>query len=403
MDEITSRIRDMYEQFPYPAGNPVNRVGNDVDLALSYQALRPERKGPAQVLDAGCGRGLGILGAATLQPKVRFLGVDINRVALAEATAAAKQRGLQNASFQESDLMQLDGFDVPPGGFDMVHSSGVIHHLSDPATGLARLREVLAPHGVINLMVYAKHGREPLMQTAEAISQLLPDDMPLQDKVQPAREVAALAKHHVLAGTVFENTLEVNDVEFVDRLLNVNETSYDIPKLSEVLEAAGLRFLRWIEPADWSPAALIPEGQLLQKVDQLDEFERYRFIELIFRPAKMECLVCRADNGPRPELQAADIESTQFRLNPEVVIGTSVRQTPAGSRVEKLELILRTRDAIQLAAGPFASALMAVKELDGMNSGANLLKVLRKAGLSEADGRAVVLEMVRQEVFYRTW
>jgi methylase of polypeptide subunit release factors len=37
-----------------------------------------------RVLDAGCGRGIGLLGSATLQPDVLFDGVDLNRVALAE-------------------------------------------------------------------------------------------------------------------------------------------------------------------------------------------------------------------------------------------------------------------------------------------------------------------------------
>jgi SAM-dependent methyltransferase len=403
MDEITNQIRDMYEQFPYPAGEPTNRVGNDVELALSYQALEPEGAAPRQVLDAGCGRGIGIIGAATLQPEARFLGVDINRVAMAEGTEAARQRGLKNVSFQESDLMQLDGVDVPPGGFDVIHSSGVVHHLSNPKVGLIRLKDVLAPHGVINFMVYAKHGRTPLMQTAEAINLLLPKDLPLQDKVTPARTVAALAKHHVMLGTAFENTYEENDVEFVDRLLNVNETSYDIPKLWRVLEAAGLRFLRWVEPAEWSPARLIPEGQLRSLVEQLSEFDQYRFIELVFRPTKMELLVCRTDNEPRSELQVGEIESTRFGLNPEVVIGTGTRQTPSGSRVEKLDFTLRTRDPIPLASGVFASALLSLKDLAGSHNGRNLLRDLQNAGLSLPDSQAVILEMVRQEILYRPW
>ncbi len=77
MDQITSDIRDMYEKFPYPSGKPTNRLGSDVDLILSYGALAPAPSGTRQVLDAGCGRALGLIGAATLQPEVQFTGIDI--------------------------------------------------------------------------------------------------------------------------------------------------------------------------------------------------------------------------------------------------------------------------------------------------------------------------------------
>ncbi|MBU8869576.1 MAG: class I SAM-dependent methyltransferase [Gemmatimonadales bacterium] len=403
MDNITSRIRDMYEQFPYPAGRPANRIGNDVELALSYQNRRPESTTARQVLDAGCGRGIGILGSATLQPEVHFLGVDINRVAIAEAENAARQRGLGNVRFLESDLMQLDGINAPPDGFDIIHSSGVIHHLSAPEVGLTKLSEVLAPHGVINLMVYAKHGRTPLIQTADAIDLLLPQDMPLKDKVMPARAVAALAKHHVLAGTMFEKTFEVNDVEFVDRLLNVNETSYDIPKLWEVLEAAGLRFLRWGEPKDWAPANLLPEGHLRQWVENLSEFDQFRFIELIYRPTTLELLVCKADNELRTDLKPEDIDSTIFELNPEIVISTGVRQTQAGQRVEKLDFTLRGLDPESLASGPFASALLVLKDRQGSTLGRDLVSALQTIGTSTPDSNAIIMEMVRREILYRPW
>lgn len=404
MDETTARIREMYEQFPYPTGRPANRVGNDVELALSAQAKRPASDaGSRRVLDAGCGRGVGLLGAATLQPRVRFLGVDLNRVALREATQAATDRGLANARFQEADLMTLEGIDAPDGGFDVIHSSGVVHHLSDPAAGLRMLRDRLAPHGVINLMMYARLGRRPLVQTAEAIALLLPRQAPLKDKVLPARAVAALANHHVLAGTEWEGTYEVDDVEFVDRLLNVNETDYDVPALWKLLEEAGLKFLRWIEPADWAPEEFIPEGQLRQWVAALPPFERYRFAELIRQPTKLELLVCRDDNGPRPEPTAAELEDTPLQLNPELVIRTGVRRTPAGRRTESLELVLRTRDPQPVGSGPHAQALMALKEKDEVFGGGEGLIALQQAGLETATAREVLLDLVRREFLYRPW
>ncbi len=400
MDDVTRAIRDMYEQYPYPAGQPVNRVGGDVDLVLSYGSRAPGQ-GRRQVLDAGCGRGLGLLGAATLQPDVSFTGADINRVALRDAAGAAAARGLKNVDFVECDLMTLEGLAVPDGGYDVIHSSGVLHHLSDPAAGLRRLADALAPHGVINLMVYGREGRRPLLKAAEAAALTFAEGAPLAERIAPARQVAALGRDHLFGGSRFADTAGVDDVELVDRLLNVNETTYDIPGLWALLEAAGLRFLRWIEPADWDVNARVADADLRRRLLARPEEDRFRFLEIVFRPPGLELVVARADNAPRPPLRHEDVERTVFRLNPELVVGTNVRRTAQGSRVESLTWKLRTRDPRPLPAGPAAAGLMAVKDLDGALPGRRLLRALTGAGLSDADARAVAVEFVRAEILYR--
>src|SRR4051794_21753625 len=114
MDATTLAVRAMYEQFPYPSETePAIRLGADVRLMLSYGRLHRPAKRPLQVLDAGCGRAIGTLGGASCQPDVQFTGIDINRVALAAATAKAVELGLKNVRFLEIDSMTLDGLDVP--------------------------------------------------------------------------------------------------------------------------------------------------------------------------------------------------------------------------------------------------------------------------------------------------
>ena len=189
MDQTTLAVRAMYERFPYPAHSaPQIRVGCDVRLALSYGRLpAPDR--PLRVLDAGCGRGVGLLGMASVQPDVQFLGVDMNRVALAEVRAEVARRGMANVAVQEVDLMTLAGLEVPEGGFDLIVSSGVLHHLSDPAEGLRRLRGALAPHGILTVMVYGQHGREGIYRLVRAIDALIPRDRPIEERLAVGRRL----------------------------------------------------------------------------------------------------------------------------------------------------------------------------------------------------------------------
>ena len=132
MDPTTRAVRDQYDRFPYPDGQPVMRVCWDVRYLLA-QGERARPKGrPPRVLDAGCGRGLGLTGAASSQPDVQFLGVDISSTALEHARGYATQLGLKNVAFATCDLMTLEGLEVPDGGFDVIYSSGVLHHLTTP-------------------------------------------------------------------------------------------------------------------------------------------------------------------------------------------------------------------------------------------------------------------------------
>ncbi len=401
MDQVTAAVRQMYERFPYPSGTPVNRVGSDIRLVLSYLEQGRQKGGCLQVLDAGCGRGIGVLGAAALQPDVHFLGIDCNRVALAEATATARRLGLRNIEFRECDLMELSDLDAPPGGFDVIFSSGVIHHLSDPQAGLGRLRELLSPHGAINLMVYARYGRAPLLRIARAIDLLFSDQPALDERLDLARAVAAVGREQVLAGSTWQDTCEVDDVEFVDRCLNVNETSYQIDNLWDLLAACDLSFVRWLEPADWSVEQLIPAGALRDRLTALSATERFRFVEQVFQRPSFELIAGHVANEGRRPLQAAEAARTSFALNPEVSIGTEVRNTPAGQRTEKLYFVLRTRDPRHLAPGPISTALMLLRDMTGSFRGEAMVRRLGKQGVQEAEALAVITELCRHEVLFR--
>ena len=260
MDAITEAVRAMYTAFPYPSGAPTMRQGNDARVLLSYGARARPPGRPLRVLDAGCGRGVGLVGAATMQPGVEFLGIDLCGAALDEARAETARRGLKNVSLAEVDLMSLDGLAVPDGGFDVIFSSGVVHHLSDPTEGLTRLARVLAPHGVISLMVYGRHGREALYRAVRAIDAVAPRELPLAERLRIGRALLSTAESAALTTGPWGDLRAIGDVEFVDRYLNVHETSYDVPGLFALIERAGLVQLRWVEPADWDAEALVPEG-----------------------------------------------------------------------------------------------------------------------------------------------
>ncbi|HRU04296.1 MAG TPA: class I SAM-dependent methyltransferase [Candidatus Brocadiia bacterium] len=400
MDNVTQSVRAMYEQFPYPAGGMEIRAAADARLALSYVERAKPRQGPIRVLDAGCGRGLGALGAALTQPGVQFLGVDINRVALAEAAKTAQQLGLANVRFQECNLMTLEGLEPPEGGFDLIYSLGVVHHMADPLTGLRNLRGLLAPHGAIVFMVYAAMGRMSLMRVATAIRLLFPGGEPLSGRLDLARAMAKAASEGCLRGTFWQDTWRNNDVEFVDRLLNVNETQYDVGALWKLLGEAGLRFVRWIEPAEWAVDAVFPPGPLRDRIASLSPLEQFQIIELAFERNSLELIMARDDAAPRPALTPAQLAQATLCVNPDVVIIAERRNLHGSQRIESIAYKLRHAAPVSLPAGPLATALLAVENQNAPFTGIEWAQAMRQRGLTTEQALATLVELVRREVLF---
>lgn len=401
MDAITTELRTMYEEFPYPSvATPQQRVGWSVDLLLSYGKRAPVASGRV-VLDAGCGRGAGILGAAALQPDVLFIGVDMNRVALAEARASAEARRLPNVIFQEVDLNTLEGLDVPEGGFDVIFSSGVIHHMPDPEAGLKKLSGLLAPHGMLQLMVYGRRGREPLYRVVRAMDQLVPRSVPVRDRLVVARELArALATNETVSCGPWRDLAGVDDVELVDRYLNVNERSYDIPELFALLDAAGLGFVRWTEPNEWDVTALVKGGPLQELAAQLDAQRRFALVdELAWRP-RFELVACAKGNEPRPLLTKEELVGATLAVSPEVSFTTEVRNVSGGQRVESLAVRVRRGPPLTFDRGLIASALVVLKDASAPFRGADLLFLLGKNGIPLHAAQDLVLHLLATEILY---
>lgn len=400
MDDITREVRAMYEEYPYPEGPPNHRIATDARMLLSYLERSRPAAGPIRALDAGCGRGLGLIGCATLQPDVQFTGIDINRVALDEIAGKVKEGGLTNVKLAEVDLMTLEGLEVPDGGFDVIYSSGVLHHLSDPQQGMCRLSEVLAPHGAIVFMVYARHGREPIARVSRGID-VLAGDAPLAERIAPGRALLESMEDQIIAHTPWAKTSEVNDVEFVDRCLNVNEESYDIASFWKLMENAGLRFIRWSEPRDWSVEAQFPEGELQDRAKALSEFDQFRLIEQAHWRPSFELVAARKDNSPRRPLTSNEIDGAIFAVNSDVAFSTATRNTRGKQHIESLSFTIRVRKPVILKGGPLARVLVVLRDQNMPFTGDSFLKIMAEEKIDEATGREVALELVRQEILYR--
>src|SRR5436190_22204650 len=156
MDDITRKVSEMYARYPSPSAQPRGRKLKELANLLKLFCLETGYDlGGKAVLDAGTGTGHRLIEAAAAFKNTRFTAVDISETPLAIARRAAVHEGVENVEFRLANLME-DGQTL--GAFDVILSMGVIHHLSDPATGIRNLVRNLADDGSLFLYIYGKHG-----------------------------------------------------------------------------------------------------------------------------------------------------------------------------------------------------------------------------------------------------
>ena len=220
----TEVVRRFYEEAPFPGYPPRD--------SLEWLRARAERSEFARLLDAaippdarivevGCGTGQMSLYLARAQRTV--IGVDFARPSLQLAVAAAQRFGLRRVQFVEMDLQSPA---LRESAFDVVYSSGVLHHTSDPRASFARIARLARRGGMIVVGLYNAFARVPL-RLRRAVARLsgfrwIPFDPVLRDRNnEPARREAWIRdqyrhpEEHRHSLAQVQRWFAENDVEYV--------------------------------------------------------------------------------------------------------------------------------------------------------------------------------------------
>jgi SAM-dependent methyltransferase len=136
-DARTDVVRRFYEHAPFPGYPPhdsLQALHARAERSLFARLVHQGIPGDARIVDIGCGTGQMCLYLARADRVV--IGADVTRAALLLGAAAARRFGLARVQFVETDLRQPG---LKAGSFDVVYSSGVLHHTANPRTSFARL------------------------------------------------------------------------------------------------------------------------------------------------------------------------------------------------------------------------------------------------------------------------
>ncbi|MFI7679186.1 class I SAM-dependent methyltransferase [Actinophytocola sp. NPDC049390] len=159
-----SVTRDLYEAYPYPSPDPSGPLIHDTAFGVAC-LLEDDRLDGWEVLDLGCGTGHRLVPLALQYPHARFTGFDASEQSLAVARKLAELHGVTNVEFLHGSVPDADVGTT----FDLVVSTGVLHHLPDPRAGLAWAADHLVDDGLLYLWFYGALGEHNRMLERELV------------------------------------------------------------------------------------------------------------------------------------------------------------------------------------------------------------------------------------------
>ncbi|MCP5105797.1 MAG: class I SAM-dependent methyltransferase [bacterium] len=283
--EISNRVRDQYEKYPYPDIDPDGQQPQMLvsgHLSLMCDILWAGKKSPdrLRVLDAGCGTGSPLTAMALAYPNADIAGVDFSEASLAKARRLVQRYQVRNVRLFHLPIEQLHKLGMT---FDLVVSSGVLHHLPEPARGLKAIGEVLDPQGAVSIMLYGKYGRTGIYMLQEALKHTFEPWDTIEEKISFALHLArGVPPHHPMARRAKGRELqEGKDSGVVDLLLHANDIPFDVPAVYRMCEDAGMCFHRWLFPLIYEPRNYFNDPLLRESFENLSPRERYEIAELM--------------------------------------------------------------------------------------------------------------------------
>lgn len=244
VEDITSRkVREQYEENPYPRWitlrlepkpHTVSKIVDRLKLRLLDNKIL-EVKNP-QILIAGCGTGQQSIGESQRFRNSQVTAIDLSLTSLAYAQRKTEELGIRNIRYVQADILDSKKLN---SNFDIIESSGVLHHMHDPMEGWTALTECLSSGGLMKIALYSERARAHIVEIRKEI---------YEKQIEATRQgmlnyreaiISSDQKHHqkIIGSRDFFSTSPLRDL-----LFHVQEHRFTLCQIKESLETLGLTF-----------------------------------------------------------------------------------------------------------------------------------------------------------------
>jgi SAM-dependent methyltransferase len=209
------------------------------DPSHAHRMLWPDRAYAADldILIAGCGTNQAAVFAYT-NPEARVVAIDVSQPSLDHHAYLKHRYGMKNLELHRLPIEDVPSLDRD---FDLIVSTGVLHHMAEPKAGMKALATCLRPDGVAAIMLYARYGRIGVEMLQGVFRELgLRQNEPSVLMVKDALATLA-ADHPIRSYLAFAPDLQF-DAGLVDTFLHGRDRSYTVDDCFDLVASAGLVF-----------------------------------------------------------------------------------------------------------------------------------------------------------------
>ncbi len=278
-NDVVSRQYDRW-QYPPPIDDLEAYAKNNwewFDPFRAHRVLWPDRdyRPDLDILIAGCGANQAAVFAFTNRA-AKVVAVDVSQSALNHQQYLKDKHALHNL---ELHLLPIEEVSALSLDFDLIVSTGVLHHMADPLAGMSALAGCLRRDGALGVMLYARYGRigvellesvfrdlglsqdEASVQVVKDIIAVLPTDHPVRSYLTVARDLQT-------------------DGALVDTFLHGRQRSYTVDECLDLVASAGLTFQGWFHKSPYYPHEILtPSSKFASDLAGLPEIELWSVME----------------------------------------------------------------------------------------------------------------------------
>jgi 2-polyprenyl-3-methyl-5-hydroxy-6-metoxy-1,4-benzoquinol methylase len=264
-DDPLAKVRAQFDRAPYPR-IPLDRLPSEThlywhDFRTAYYR-RNQKIASTEgrlMLDVGCGSGYGVLTMALANPGARIVGVDLSPASVELAKQRLEHHGLGDRV--EFHALPMDALPQLGLSFDYINCDELLYLQPDPAQGLAAMKAVLKPDGIIRSNLHSLHQRNSYFKAQELAGLVgLMDDNPGSLEVEVFQGLIGALKDSVrLKPQIWDCTQSDNEEKIMMNLLFQRDRGFTIPQMFDYIHRADLDFISMTDWQSWSVSDLFTD------------------------------------------------------------------------------------------------------------------------------------------------
>ena len=242
-DNVSYKVRLQYEENPYPRwvklrigtkAKSISEISAEANLHLHSESIK-NVIAPA-ILIAGCGTGQQSITTASRFSNCQVTAVDLSLASLAYAKRKTNELGITNIEYLQADILKLDQLEQK---FNIIESTGVLHHMNEPMVGWRVLTDLLKPGGLMKIALYSELARQDIVEVRKKITLLKIGTSKSEIREFRRSLVESNDKNHqrLTKSNDFFNLSALRDLIF-----HVQEHRFTLLQIKSCLDELGLNF-----------------------------------------------------------------------------------------------------------------------------------------------------------------